>query len=551
MNAGLLPTGAATPSPSLRSGAPPPAGEPSERWGSRIRERFNSDNAAVLPLVAGALVFLLGVAAFGLDLGWFYLNTIRIQRSADAAALGGVIHMPGFFSTAESVAWDLAAKNGHTNGVGGAVVTPEPVPGEPHQLKVTVSDTVETFFLRVFGMDQVTIVKEGIGEYVLPLPLGSPENHFGIGTLPGGEDFWAAIQGPYTKKEHGDPFATQCLLSFNDNNCGSGGSSNGEYRPRGYYYGVEVPLGSSISQFQVQIYDAGFYHRGSVTIETGDFRWSSGGQCPGCSSSTAGATMTFTQYDTDATPLDPFDNPVACNRTMTPEDTSPYTENLWLSLCTFSVSGPTDVGIYPLQVQTTGTGHAMSMYGVRACAPSCSSPSGDQPRVFGIFDISIWVNNAGATPEFFFAEVDDVHAGKDFEIRLFDPGDAAANVTNFMTLIGPDDTAWPTCNYEVVSWKTGGIEDSGTASPCTINATRTTTNCGTTSSPEPACKYNGDWLTINVTIPATYTCDPAADPSTPNDCWWKIRYNYGGSVNDRTTWSARILGNPVHLVLGG
>ena len=40
------------------------------------------------------------------------------------------------------------------------MVTPVPVPGEPHQLKVTVTDTVETFFLRVFGMDQVTIRRD-------------------------------------------------------------------------------------------------------------------------------------------------------------------------------------------------------------------------------------------------------------------------------------------------------------------------------------------------------------------------------------------------------
>jgi hypothetical protein len=30
--------------------------------------------------------------------------------------------------------------------------------------------------------------------------------------------------------------------------------------------------------------------------------------------------------------------------------------------------------------------------------------------------------------------------------------------------------------------------------------------------------------------------------------WWKIRYTVAGSPTDRTTWSVRIIGDPVHLV---
>ena len=527
-----------------------------ERWGSRIRERFDSDNAAVLPLVAGTLVFMIGMTAFGTDLGWLYVNTIRIQRSADAAALGGVIHMPGFFNTAESVAWDLAAKNGYPNGVGGVMVTPAPVPGEAHQLKVTVSSTVETFFLRVFGMDQVTIVKEATAEYILPLPLGSPENEFGTGYL-GTQGFWAAIQAPYTKREHGDPFATNCLLSTDDQSCQS---LNPDYRPVGYFYGIENPAGSGISQFEVQLYDAGFYHRGSPFTETGDFRWNSGSSgCPGCEPSGSagdlitGATMKYTQYMTDATPLDHTDNPTASSAgactsgagtlTLDPGQSSGALQNQWATLCSFSGAGVIE-GLYPLQVQTTGSGHAMSMYGLRACSPNCTAPSGVQPKVYAINDMSIWVNVPGGTAEFFLAEVDEIHAGKDLILQLFDPGDAAANVSNVMTVLGPDGNPWPGCSYEVVSWKDGSIEESGSPSPCVIDATRTTTNCGQISSP-PGCKYNGDWLTITISLPPTYLCDPV------NGCWWKIRYNYGGSVNDRTTWSARIIGNPIHLIFDG
>ena len=58
------------------------------------RIKDGEDRGAALALVAASLVVLMGMAAFGTDLGWFYLNASRVQRAADAAALGGVIWMP-------------------------------------------------------------------------------------------------------------------------------------------------------------------------------------------------------------------------------------------------------------------------------------------------------------------------------------------------------------------------------------------------------------------------------------------------------------------------
>ncbi len=75
------------------------------------------DRGAALALVAASLVVLMGMAAFGTDLGWFYLNASRMQRAADAAALGGVIWLPGQPGTAEATAFDIALRNGYDNGL--------------------------------------------------------------------------------------------------------------------------------------------------------------------------------------------------------------------------------------------------------------------------------------------------------------------------------------------------------------------------------------------------------------------------------------------------
>ena len=49
-----------------------------------------AERGAALVWLSLMLTFLIGAAAFAVDLGWLYVNSSRIQRTADAAALGGV-----------------------------------------------------------------------------------------------------------------------------------------------------------------------------------------------------------------------------------------------------------------------------------------------------------------------------------------------------------------------------------------------------------------------------------------------------------------------------
>ena len=67
----------------------------------------------------------------------------------------------------------------------------------------------------------------------------------------------------------------------------------------------------------------------------------------------------------------------------------------------------------------------------------------------------------------------------------------------------------------------------------------------------PTCQqradsYNGQWVTWEIPIPDTYTCNDA----DPLGCWTKLRFIYpvGTSVTDTTTWSAYILGEPVRII---
>ena len=53
-----------------------------------------------------------------------------------------------------------------------------------------------------------------------------------------------------------------------------------------------------------------------------------------------------------------------------------------------------------------------------------------------------------------------------------------------------------------------------------------------------------EMLNIEIPIPSTYTCDPL----TATGCWWKILIHSSLQATDRTTWAARISGDPVRLI---
>jgi hypothetical protein len=137
----------------------------------------------VVVLFAGAILALLALCAVVVDVAWYWTNNLRIQRAADAAALAGVVWLPGNPSQAFSVARAEAAKNGFTNGVGGVVISSSVDPNNNRRLRVTISAPVGTFFARVVGVTSWPASRDARADYVLPVPMGSPDNYYGVGYL--------------------------------------------------------------------------------------------------------------------------------------------------------------------------------------------------------------------------------------------------------------------------------------------------------------------------------------------------------------------------------
>ena len=86
-----------------------------------------SERGTTLILVAAVMLVLIGMAGFAVDLGWLYSQATEAQKSAESAALAGVVHMPisasEVFDSSEAhdTALDIADRLGYRNDADGTV----------------------------------------------------------------------------------------------------------------------------------------------------------------------------------------------------------------------------------------------------------------------------------------------------------------------------------------------------------------------------------------------------------------------------------------------
>ena len=491
-----------------------------------MKRRFpglRGESGVTMPLIAMSMVALLGLAALAVDLGWLYVHTSRAQRAADASALAAVVHMPQRFDLATVAALEIATANGYEHGVNATVAVSE-VSDDPAQVEVTVSRTVELFFMQVFGMLDSDVSRTARAEYLPPIPLGSPANSFGNACSPtqpgctGQANFWANIHGKYTNAAMGDAYSAFCRNDTHNSTC----PQNPSWRSRGYLYGIER---GSNSGFTVQFLDMAHRNISGGQTTTDNHRTGDRG-CEAWGNSTAqcGQTVTANLYLPDPTPLDVTDNTLLCSHTWTPipqvATGAAYTFESPAGC--FNVASALD-GIYVLQIvvqePSQGIYSGLNRYSLRVGAGS---------RLYGLGDFSIYNNSSGTATEFFVAEVKDWYKGKTFVVELFDPGESSQ--TGTLQIVAPDGNVFDDGDCRI-------YVRNNAASPWTLQSSPST--CQESVSPN---EYNNRWLKFEMDLPADYSC---------TTCWWKVNYSYPSAVNDTTTWRAYVIGNPVHLIPNG
>lgn len=521
--------------------------------------RRQAERGQVLALFVLMLFVVIGMVAIVADVSWWWANSLRVQRAADAAALAGAIYLPGSPATAYSAARAEATKNGYTAGAG-TVVTPAQDASNPRRLNVTISAPVQTFFARVFGMSQITVTETAHAEYTLPVPMGSPQSYLGIYTLtykngrawrtdqvnkapgaPGAaklasQGFWAAVITRGGQRSNGDAYSPQ----------NNGGGANPDYDANGYDYTVVIPTGNN---GRVYLFDASFcavgHHTSGSYLGTGD-HWIGAGGRP--------VTTDFSLWNTRNTPFDQtddilvatsgstFSNQNQVDKSLKYKGDGRYSDGGYNGATSADCQSDTKhnawyrlaqnlpIGTYRLRVTTSSANNvntnAENMFGIQAV-----TNGGGTPQVYGTDKMAMYNNINGGAALFYLAKIDAVHAGKTMEIRLFDPGDVGGDAV--LRIKRPSQTGYSDATFSYVA-------DNG-RSGTNVTSIQTATR-GTNL-------YNNSWITISVPLPNTYGVgDTLIPPGETQAGWWKIQYTISASGNDTTTWSVTIRGNPVHLV---
>lgn len=494
----------------------------------RTTRRARGQRGYIMVTFGLLLVPLLLMVGLSVDVGYWYDRSSTIQKAADAAALAGVVWLPNF-EKAEDYAEEAAERNGFKDG-GDISVSVTRVADEDSQLRVTIDDKrVGSFFYENLGGRSIGLTRSGTAEYVLPVPLGSPENQFGgvegESEDPGDEapGLWGNIHGYGTDNYKGDAYTPKCR---GDDNCSS--DQNPDHRTSGYRYAIDVPKGG-VEGLDVQIYDPTFEDRGSdESVETGDRQYKSGDSTTNWTlKKSAGAILDVDNY-VPMTSADCSGGPGSWSFTSGPHAEAPINE--WSSIC--KIGGDVDEGRYILQVQTDDEGSTANRYAVRV-----KSDGSEQAQVSAYGDMSMYNNIAAgsggssAISEFYLAKIAPEHKGKTLELNLYDPGEVSGGDGTMRVLDNDGNVASECVASSDSSDRT--FENGDTLSPCEFK-----TAVGGES------KFNGYWVKLLISIPNDYACDEDAIPG----CWWKMQYDIEGQGNDTTTWSARVIGDPVHLV---
>jgi len=565
---------------------------------ARLALRWRNERAVVLVWFSLMLVVLIGFAGFAVDLSNWWLQAERIQRSADAGAHAGVVYLPGDLPGATSTARAEVAKNGY-RGTGGnpnatIAVSQEP---NPNRLRVVVTTTVPSYFVQLLGVNEVTLTREAVAEYIAPVPMGSPENKLGNDPARGdtAAQFWINIAGPNANKFSGDRYqAKNCPTRVAScSGTANPGIQNDDYSLDGYFFALKVQNKVAGQPLNVQVFDPGmvfvgdncasstFPNAGQLTTLQAWYpdapQRYAGGLSPWCTGDQdiggRNTQTTFIVRAPDQTPWSFTDNPVVagCTTTMPaynpgaggnptifqylhPTDgvqdaqavrdgRSPWTFAEVFRQNVTICSIPTNevvTGDYILQIRSNATaldplnysasvnqgGHNRMSLQTGFGTTGVSNLGGANVSINALGRLPIYANANSASTNFFLARVLPFDAGRTLRINLFDISDVGDSGT--MRIVPPAEIggSFSGCSFSNDINKSMSFN----ASTCTLTV--------------PNGYYNERIVTVDLPIPDGYTCNPAVG----TECWISVLANFNGPVNDTTTWSAAILGNPIRLV---
>lgn len=568
---------------------------------ARLRS-LREQHGYVAALTVILMPVLIALAAFAVDVGQWWVASIRIQKAADAAALAGVVYLPGREGTAFSEAQKLATVNGYQDGVDGAVVAPSLVIDRPTRLQVTISDEVRNTFAGYLGIPTTRITRDSVADYAGPLPMGSPCNVFG-NQLMGGTtqltapncsaqagSFWVNAAGRATNKARGDAYASGWCGSrdpvdpphYSIANCVTDQvaafGNNEEYIGK-YFFGVEVAAAGTLD---LQVYDAGHIGVGDKCRQSPDdvvdavnpYVENPAEQyidnettltCPGdvnygsLNGDNAELQTTYRLYEPSPVPFNPTAGAVICEWTLPGiaqgsngnlrsrltdgdpayEQWAALTYRRWSTVCPAAATTGVSGARGPIAVTP----------GVYVLEVDTSVKGGGQNRFAIRADLagpgngSVSIYGLGRVSFY-----NNVPKGpSQFYLTRLDSSAASRTLrVRFFDLADASDTVTVILRAPDSSSGTGITPEQEFPS-CSFSVTGAGNTVATPSSctvETVLARTGAQWVTADIPLPADYRCNSASQ----SDCWSTIGLTTEADQNDTTTWTAELLGDPVRLV---
>lgn len=558
-----------------------------ERAGGADGDAPDRESGVVAVWFALSLTVLIGMAGFATDLAYWYLTASRAQNAADAAALGGVVFLPADMPKATSTASLIASTNGYAS----PTVT---TGNRPNQLRVTTSKKVDTFFIRVLGIKNVTISRTALAEYEQPVAMGSPDANLGNdpdrNIMP---QYWLNIAGPESDKSNGDRYATKrCGVSTANESCSSATTpNNAEYSDDGYFFGVRGTAGQPL---RIQLWDAAYVPVGDncdqgtwpsasqltnlkawygsdadQRYNKGLGKWCSGDQSLGSGKLLKDTTVLVRQPD--STPWIDTDNPIIASCTQRFAGFGVGGSNATL----YQLLHPSDGVLDAQAVVNPNDGVLTFAETFRQWASVCDIPAATSGDYIVQIRTNAATNDAAAYDQYV-----DAGGHNRFSMRVGTPNGATGiggtgyvvyargrlpiYANNGATTFKAARVLPAGINriLQLTLYDIGDANGSGTlyVTPSGSNMTKFT-GCTFSRSDKTAltgadpanCRvsgvvsssFNGKIVTVNIPIPSTYTCN-VSDESA---CWVNVFPDFTTTtLADTTTWSASMLGTPVRLV---
>lgn len=562
--------------------------------------RTRDERGFVLAWAAISITVLLGFAALAVDLGNWYLHIQRTQRAVDAAALAGDPWLPGDESRARQAARNELLRNGvptteantafDTSTCAEATSTCiARVPGQPTQLEVRATSTVQNTFLHFLGApDSNVFERRAIATHLPPIKMSSMNNLLGNEPLGAGDtawqdflgqyisgEYWLQVMGGESWKGRGDRFLTKkCVAAAGTNysrvpvtNCAGTNQDRDKQFAEDGYYGYEfhatVEAGTAGSDVAIEVFDAVFAevgdkceHPNLASAVALDRERYAPNQSPFCTGDH--------QFSPDERPNVPppvtymgvaqnDDRRTAvpgCPSIASPVRFDGYTTDIatlvqtnatfaqqfrkWYRLCSapLQASG-TD---YVIRVWTDPDTAGHNQFSMRAAVDgSGGMTTWTSTKLFAEKNLPVYANYDGANTRFYMAQVPEAYGGTPIELQLFDIGDSTGRGSMRLLL---DGASGGTCEISGHPATLGG--PGWTPMPnCQIYPMFDTLNYPTYD----GSGWNGKVVTIRFTPPAPLNC-------RRDSCMLRmdVKYDDGIQVDDASTWSINAPGQPLHLI---